>query len=146
MAKNKKAVKKEAKIEEIKLRLKKPSKAAFILVLISSILLFLQGILHTSLLFFRNSIILELERQAIEIPADIQATITTWGFFGVAWIIVSILIFLSNFKIKKTADKSWMWFLFTLSLLVLLSGAGMYITGILALVGSVMYLAEKGKA
>jgi len=144
MPKAKKEQKKKKK--EIKIKPKELSKKAYILIVISSVILFLQGILNTSILFLRNAVVLELEKQGIAIPVDIQSTITTWGFFGIAWIIISILMFLSNMKIRKTANKSWIWFLFILSLLTLLSGAGIYITGILALVGSAMYLAEKNRA
>ena len=135
----------KGKKKEIKIKPKELSKKASILIIISSVLLFLQGILNTSILFLRNSVILTLEKEGIAIPANIQSTITIWGFFGIAWIIMSILMFLSNMKIKKTSYKSWIWFLFVLSLLTLLSGAGMYVTGILALVGSAMYLAEKNR-
>jgi len=154
MAKKKRAKKKikKAKPSKISKPLAKPkeelqvpqtSKFARALTTIAAAILGLYGIL---VLAFPSSIISWLVENLGPNTTLTQGALIT---HGVCWVILSVLIFLSNKEIRKTADKSWMWFLLVLSIASIILfigkpiGAAAVFAGVLILIASIIHLSRK---
>jgi len=139
---SKQSVKLKAKKEEIQVP-SKTSRLARSLTIISSAILALYGIFA---LIFSNEIILWLRGNLGPSSTLTQSALIT---HGVSWLILSILMILSNKEIRKTSDKSWKWFLLVLSLSAIVLflgksvGAVAVFAGALALVASIIHLSKK---
>jgi len=119
------------------------SKTANSLTIIAATILALYGIFA---LIFSYEIIQWLIENLGPSSTLTQSTLIT---HGISWLILSLLMFLSNKEIKKYSDKSWMWFLLVLSIAAIVLflgksvGAVAVCAGILALVASIIYLTKK---
>lgn len=144
MAKTKKKKKRKAKkekeirkkkdhFEKIMLERRKTSTFAYFLTFAATILLFAFGFL---VLFYTDAIMQALikENPAIALTAKDLST------YGITWLILACLLLITNFKIRRRANRSWMWFLFILGVLAIFLGRPLI--GILATLASIIYLAR----
>ena len=121
----------------------KTSKIASLLTIIAAAILVLYGLFA---IFFSNEIIRWLIENLGPSSTLTQSTLIT---HGVSWLILSLLMFLSNKEIKKYSDKSWMWFLLVLSIAAIVLflgksvGAVAVCAGILSLIASIIHLTKK---
>jgi hypothetical protein len=139
---SKTSAKLKIKKEEIQVP-RRISKTASSLTIIASAILALYGIFA---LIFSNEIILWLKENLGPSSTLTQSTLIT---HGVSWLILSILMIFSNKEIRKTSDKSWMWFLLVLSISAIVLflgksvGAVAVCAGMLALIASIIHLTKK---
>ena len=132
---------KKRKIKNPRIKIKPPA-AANVLVIITIIILILNGILAIAL---SDWIIQQIEAAALKFTINKGALIT----YGITWLILAVLVFISNNKIranimqKKLEDQSWMWFLLVVSIVTIF--VGRLESGILLLIASIIYLVKAKK-
>ena len=117
--------------KEVKRAVKK-SKAPFVLNIIAIIILLLNSAI---VLLGKKWVVRMLTQYGLEALA---ANLLT---YGVIWLILGILIWISTVRVEKSGSRVEKWYLFALSIITLFSGR--LESGILTLIGSIMYLNRK---
>jgi len=110
----------------------KKGKVAFVLMAISAVLLLVNGIL---LVIARKWLAAMLGTVGYSIPV---ASLLT---YGIIWIVLGILLWVTTVRIRKENAKSEKWLLLALSIIVMISGR--LESGVLALIAALLYLNEK---
>ncbi len=108
------------------------SRAAFVLMVISVILLFING-----------SLMILARKGLASIFAELGYTISMSFFitYGIIWLALGILMWITTLRIGKKAVKSEEWLLLALSIVTMM--AGRLESGILALIAAIIYLVKK---
>lgn len=115
----------------------KESKSAHVLIIIAIILSLLFSLFY---LLSPNLIIKTFRESFGPSSAPTQQIVITLGIIG---IIASCLVGLSHYNIRKTKDKSWMWFLIALGLILTFSIS--IVAGLLILTAGILFLRKENK-
>lgn len=107
-------------------------KVAFVLMAISVILLLINGSL---LILARNWFAVIFSGMGYSVSASSFLT------YGIIWLFLGILMWVTTARIRKENVKSEKWLLLALSIITIISGR--IESGILALIATLLYLAEK---
>jgi hypothetical protein len=110
----------------------KRNKLAYVLVLIASVFLLINGLLAIA----AKDLIVKIMQQS-----GITTSAASWVTYGIIWIVLAFLLFIGVKKIESTGIRSEKWLLLALSVITLFSG--MWLAGILLLVAAIIYLREK---
>ncbi len=123
--------KKKDHFEKVVLERKKTSTFAYFLALTATILLFAFGFLAV----FYTTIIMEALVKAS--PAT-TLTAKDLSTYGITWLILGCLLLIVNFRIRRKASRSRMWFLFILAILTIFLGRPL--VALLVAVSAIVYL------
>jgi len=126
-------IKKEEKIRNVLDERKKLKKVYFIILIISTALLFLTGL---SALIFSGTFVNKLNAN-IDNPVLTEMNIV---ILSSAWLFMSYLLSLSIYQIKKKLTRNWINLLLFFSILTIFTGN--IISGLLALVVSILLLVD----
>ena len=149
----KKAIKKKPAKKKERILLGKYNRAGFVLICISVILLLFNGIYYA---IARNLIAqrfiegVQEAKEMIEVTivfpftmAQIASLLLT---LGIIWIVLAILLWITMCQIEITKRKTQKWFLLVVAIITLLSGLIsplVIISGVLAIIASIIYLRKK---
>jgi len=152
-AKKVKQIKQVKQARKQKILLGKYNRAGFVLICISVILLLFNGIYYA---IARNLIAQRFIEGVQEAKEMIEATIVfpftmaqIAGFLltlGIIWIVLAILLWITMCQIEITKRKTQKWFLLVVAIITLLSGLIsplVIISGVLAIIASIIYLRKK---
>lgn len=126
------AKRKLAKTKKEEVKPKRKGKAAFVLMAISVILLLVNGSL---LILGRNWLAAIFGEMGYSVSANSFIT------YGIIWLVLAVLMWVTTIRISKKAVKSEKWLLLALSIITLF--AGRLESGILALIAAIIYLTQK---
>ena len=126
-------IKKEEKIRNVLDERKELKKVYFIILIISTALLFLTGL---SALIFSGTFVNKLNAN-IDNPVLTEMNIV---ILSSAWLFMSYLLSLSIYQIKKKLTRNWINLLLFFSILTIFTGN--IISGLLALVVSILLLVD----
>jgi len=149
----KKAIKKMPAKKKERILLGQYSITGFVLICIAVILLLFNGIYYA---IARNLIAQRFIECVQEAKEMIEATIVfpftmaqIAGFLltlGIIWIVLAILLWITMCQIEITKRKTQKWFLLVVAIITLLSGLIsplVIISGVLAIIASIIYLRKK---
>jgi len=127
----------KAKKEVKPVRQVKKSKAPFVLNIIAVCLLLINGL---TMIFGREWMANMIVKYG-NFNMGIEVLSSNFLTLGIIWLILGILIWVGTVRVQKGASRIEKWYLFALAIITLLSGRGE--SGILTLIGSIMYLKRK---
>ena len=111
---------------------KRRSKAAYVISIIAIVLLVINGIV--SLAAHK-----QIVRGLIDIGMDSSASLIVT--YGIVWLILALLIWVTIYEIEKKGSTASKWFLLVLGIITLFSGRA--IEAILIIVASVIYIKRR---
>ncbi|PIZ81110.1 hypothetical protein COX99_00725 [Candidatus Pacearchaeota archaeon CG_4_10_14_0_2_um_filter_31_10] len=106
---------------------------ANILVLISVVLSIINGVFMLLVSFVKIDVFIQVQQELLK-----YLTFGEMVILGSIWIILGLLIFLINHRVKETRKMGWAVFLLIISLLLIIEGR--VIDGALALIASIIYI------
>ena len=113
---------------------KKKSRAAFVLAFIAVAILLLNGLL---VIFMRSKL--------ASLLADYTGKVINAGTlltYGIIWLALAVLVWITAQRIEKTQIKSEKWLLLALGVITIFPG-GRVESGILVLISALLYLRQK---